>query len=58
MEKHFKGYIFQHIPRSENNEANKLPKAAAPHNQCLQMYSLKSLRNHPSKSRKYEMWAI
>jgi hypothetical protein len=29
MEKQFKGYSVQHIPRDDNNEANKLAKAAA-----------------------------
>jgi ribonuclease HI len=29
MEKHFKGYSVQHIPRDDNNEADKLAKAAA-----------------------------
>jgi ribonuclease HI len=29
MEKHFKGYSVQHIPRYDNNEADKLAKAAA-----------------------------
>jgi ribonuclease HI len=29
MEKHFKGYSVQHIPRDDNNEADKLVKAAA-----------------------------
>jgi hypothetical protein len=29
MERHFKGYSVQHIPRDENNEANKLARAAA-----------------------------
>jgi hypothetical protein len=29
MERHFKGYSVQHIPRDDNNEANKLVKAAA-----------------------------
>jgi ribonuclease HI len=29
MEKHFKGYLVQHIPRDDNNEADKLAKAAA-----------------------------
>jgi hypothetical protein len=33
MERHFKGYSVQHIPRDDNNEADKLVKAAA--------------RNHP-----------
>jgi hypothetical protein len=28
MEGHFKGYSVQHIPRGDNNEANKLAKAA------------------------------
>jgi hypothetical protein len=29
MERHFKGYSVQHIPRYDNNEADKLAKAAA-----------------------------
>jgi hypothetical protein len=29
MERHFKGYSVQHIPRDDNNEADKLAKAAA-----------------------------
>jgi ribonuclease HI len=29
MEMHFKGYSVQHIPRDDNNEADKLAKAAA-----------------------------
>jgi ribonuclease HI len=29
MERHFKGYSIQHIPRDDNNEADKLAKAAA-----------------------------
>jgi ribonuclease HI len=29
MERHFKGYLVQHIPRDHNNEADKLAKAAA-----------------------------
>jgi ribonuclease HI len=29
MEKHFKGYLVQHIPRNDNNEADKLAKEAA-----------------------------
>jgi ribonuclease HI len=29
MEKHFKGYSVQHIPRDDNNEADKLVKAVA-----------------------------
>jgi ribonuclease HI len=29
MEKHFKGYSVHHIPRNENNEEDKLAKAAA-----------------------------
>jgi hypothetical protein len=28
MERHFKGYSVQHIPRDDNNEADKLAKAA------------------------------
>jgi ribonuclease HI len=29
MERHFKGYSVRHIPRDDNNEADKLVKAAA-----------------------------
>jgi ribonuclease HI len=29
MEKHFKGYSVHHVPRNDNNEADKLEKAAA-----------------------------
>jgi hypothetical protein len=29
MERHFKGYLVQHIPKDDNNEADKLAKAAA-----------------------------
>jgi hypothetical protein len=29
MERHFKGYSLQHIPRDDDNEADKLAKAAA-----------------------------
>jgi ribonuclease HI len=29
MERHFKGYTIQHIPRDDNNEADKLAKAVA-----------------------------
>jgi ribonuclease HI len=29
MERHFKGYSVQHVPRDDNNEADKLAKAAA-----------------------------
>jgi ribonuclease HI len=29
MERHFKGYSVQHIPTDDNNEADKLAKAAA-----------------------------
>jgi hypothetical protein len=32
MERHFKGYSVQHIPRDDNNEADKLTKAAARNN--------------------------
>jgi hypothetical protein len=28
MERHFKGYSVQHIPRDDNNEADKLAKVA------------------------------
>jgi hypothetical protein len=29
MERHFKGYSLQHIPRDDNNEADKLANVAA-----------------------------
>jgi hypothetical protein len=43
MEKHFKGYSVQHIPRDDNNEADKLAKAAV-RNQELPPGCV--LRNH------------
>jgi ribonuclease HI len=49
MERHFKGYSVQHIPRDDNNEANKLAKAAA-RNQAMppDVFS-KSSKNRPSR---------
>jgi ribonuclease HI len=35
MERHFKGYLVQHIPRDDNNEADKLAKAAARNQEML-----------------------
>jgi hypothetical protein len=32
MERHFNGYSVQHIPRGDNNEADKLAKVAARNN--------------------------
>jgi hypothetical protein len=32
MERHFNGYSVQHIPRDDNNEVDKLAKAAARNN--------------------------
>jgi ribonuclease HI len=51
MEKYFKGYTIQQIPRSENNEADKLTKAVAQKQQCHQMCSLKSSKPLQQKSR-------
>jgi ribonuclease HI len=51
MEKYFKGYSVQHIPRDDNNEADKLAKAAAKIKKCLLMCSSKSSKNHPSKKK-------
>jgi ribonuclease HI len=35
MERHFKGYIVQHIPRDDNNEADRLAKVAAKNQEML-----------------------
>jgi ribonuclease HI len=35
MERHFKGYTVQHIPRDDNNEADRLAKAAARNQEML-----------------------
>jgi ribonuclease HI len=42
MERHFRGFTIEHLPRKRNGEANELAKKAARGRQCLQMYSLKS----------------
>jgi hypothetical protein len=50
MERHFKGYSVQHIPRDDNNEADKLAKAAARNQELPLMYSSKSSENHLSRN--------
>jgi ribonuclease HI len=47
MERHFKGYSVQHIPRDDNNEADKLAKAAA-RNQELPPYVFFEIIREPS----------
>jgi ribonuclease HI len=46
MERHFKGYTVHHIPRDDNNEADRLAKAAPEIKKCLQMCYSKSSKNH------------
>jgi ribonuclease HI len=42
MERHFRGFIVEHLPRKNNSEADELTKKAARGRRCLQTYSLKS----------------
>jgi hypothetical protein len=44
MERHFKGYSVQHIPRDDNNEADKLAKAAARNQELPLDVSLEIIR--------------
>jgi hypothetical protein len=41
MERHFRGFSVEHLPRKNNSEADELTKKAARGRRCLQMYSLK-----------------
>jgi ribonuclease HI len=41
MERHFRGFTIELLPRKRNGEANELAKKAARGRRCLQMYSLK-----------------
>jgi ribonuclease HI len=47
MERHFKGYSVQHIPRDNNNEADKLAKAAA-RNQAMPLDMFFKIIKEPS----------
>jgi ribonuclease HI len=47
MEKHFKGYTVQHISRNDNNEADKLVKAAA-QKQAMPPYVFFEIIREPS----------
>jgi ribonuclease HI len=47
MERHFKGYSVQHIPRDDNNEADKLAKAVA-RNQAMPLDVLFKIIKEPS----------
>jgi ribonuclease HI len=49
MERHFKGYSMQHITRDDNNEEDKLAKAAARNQEMPPMCSSKSSKNHLSR---------
>jgi ribonuclease HI len=42
MERHFRGFTIEHLPRKRNGEADELAKKAARGRRCLQMYSSKS----------------
>jgi ribonuclease HI len=46
MEKHFKGYTVQHIPRNDNNEVDKLAKAAT-QKQAMPLDVLFEIINEP-----------
>jgi ribonuclease HI len=50
MERHFKGYSVQHIPRDDNNEADKPAKAAARNQELPLTCSSKSSENHLSRN--------
>jgi hypothetical protein len=50
MEMHFKGYSVQHIPRDDNNEANKLAKAAARNQELPPDVFFESSENHLSRN--------
>jgi ribonuclease HI len=42
MERHFRGFTVEHLPRKNNGEADELAKKAARGRRCFQRYSLKS----------------
>jgi ribonuclease HI len=42
MERHFRGFTIEHLPRKRNGKADKLAKKVARGRRCLQMYSSKS----------------
>jgi ribonuclease HI len=42
MERHFRGFTVEHLPRKNNGEADELVKKAARGRRCLQTYFLKS----------------
>jgi ribonuclease HI len=42
MERHFRGFTIEHLPRKNNSEADELAKKAARGRRCLQMYSSRS----------------
>jgi ribonuclease HI len=50
MERHFKGYSVQHIPRHDNNEADKLAKAVARNQELPQSSKNRLSRNQGRKS--------
>jgi ribonuclease HI len=49
MERHFKGYSVQHIPRATIVRQTSWPKQQPEIKQCLLTCSSKSLKNHPSR---------
>jgi hypothetical protein len=42
IERHFRGFTIEHLPRKRNGEDDKLAKQAARGRRCLQMYFPKS----------------
>jgi hypothetical protein len=56
MERHFKGYSGQHIPRDDNNEADKLAKAAARNQEMPPDVFFEIINGELYKSRVTEPW--
>jgi ribonuclease HI len=55
MERHFKGYLVQHIPRDYNNEADKLAKAAARNQEMPPDVFFKIIKEPSIKERKLKI---
>ena len=52
MEKYFKGFTVIHIPRSQNDEADKLAKAAARKEPLPRTFSTRKSQNPPQNKKK------
>jgi ribonuclease HI len=51
MKRHFKGYLVQHIPRDDNNEADKLVKAVARNQELPPDVFFEIIKDHLSRNR-------